>query len=57
MPAADLLALEPNATGRLAQRLGYTAVVDEPVHVRLGFGRATLPEVLALFESWIETRS
>ncbi len=32
-------------------------VVDEPGHVRLGFGRASLPDVLALFEAWIETRS
>jgi aspartate/methionine/tyrosine aminotransferase len=33
------------------------ALVDEPGHVRLGFGRASLPDVLALFEAWIETRS
>jgi aspartate/methionine/tyrosine aminotransferase len=32
-------------------------VYDEPTHVRLGFGRSSLPEVLELFETWIETRS
>ena len=32
-------------------------VYDEPTHVRLGFGRAAMPEALGLFESWIETRS
>jgi aspartate/methionine/tyrosine aminotransferase len=33
------------------------AVYDEPTHVRLGFGRSSLPEVLGRFETWIETRS
>ena len=32
-------------------------VYDEPTHVRLGFGRSSLPETLGLFEAWIETRS
>jgi aspartate/methionine/tyrosine aminotransferase len=32
-------------------------VYDEPGHVRLGFGRAALPEVLGQFEAWLETRS
>ena len=32
-------------------------VVDEPGHVRIGFGRISLPEVLSIFEGWIETRS
>ncbi|MSO94650.1 MAG: aminotransferase class I/II-fold pyridoxal phosphate-dependent enzyme [Thermoleophilia bacterium] len=32
-------------------------VYDEPTHVRLGFGRASMPEALGLFEAWIETRS
>lgn len=33
------------------------AVYDEPTHVRLGFGRSSLPGALGLFETWIETRS
>jgi aspartate/methionine/tyrosine aminotransferase len=33
------------------------AVYDEPGHLRVGFGRANMPEALALFESWLETRS
>jgi len=32
-------------------------VYDEPTHVRLGFGRCSMPEALGLFEAWIETRS
>jgi len=33
-------------------------VYDVPTHVRLGFGRSSLPEALGLFEAWItETRS
>ncbi len=32
-------------------------VYDEPRHVRIGYGRATMPEALALFENWIVTRS
>jgi len=32
-------------------------VYDEPTHVRLGFGRSSMPEVLGLFEAWLETRS
>ena len=32
-------------------------VYDEPAHVRVGFGRASMPDVLQLFEGWIETRS
>jgi aspartate/methionine/tyrosine aminotransferase len=31
-------------------------VYDEPGHVRIGFGRASLPEVLGTFARWIETR-
>ena len=33
------------------------AVYDEPGHVRIGFGRATMPEALARLEEWIVTRS
>jgi aspartate/methionine/tyrosine aminotransferase len=33
------------------------AVYDEPQHVRVGFGRATLPEALARFDAWLSTRS
>jgi aspartate/methionine/tyrosine aminotransferase len=33
------------------------SVYDEPGHVRIGFGRAGLSQVLALYEDWIETRS
>ena len=33
------------------------AVYDEPGHVRVGFGRATMPEALERFEAWIDTRS
>ncbi len=29
-------------------------VYDEPEHVRIGFGRLGMPEVLVLFESWLE---
>ena len=32
-------------------------VYDEPRHVRIGFGRAGLPEALARFEEWLATRS
>ena len=47
--------------GRLVAEAGVLllpgTVYDEPGHVRLGFGRASLPEALALFDTWIETRS
>lgn len=33
------------------------AVYDEPEHVRIGFGRANLPEALDCFERWLATRS
>ena len=33
------------------------AVYDEPEHVRIGFGRSNLPEVLQRFAAWFETRS
>jgi aspartate/methionine/tyrosine aminotransferase len=33
------------------------AVYDEPDHVRIGYGRSTMPEALALLEGWIDTRS
>jgi aspartate/methionine/tyrosine aminotransferase len=33
------------------------AVYDEPGHVRVGFGRANMPEALERFGDWIETRS
>ena len=33
------------------------AVYDEPGHVRIGFGRANMPEALERFERWIDTRS
>ena len=33
------------------------AVYDEPDHVRIGFGRANMPEALDRFERWIDTRS
>ena len=33
------------------------SVYDEPTHVRLGFGRAAMPEALGLFEAWMKTRS
>jgi aspartate/methionine/tyrosine aminotransferase len=33
------------------------AVYDEPGHVRIGFGRANMPEALARLEQWIVTRS
>ncbi len=32
-------------------------VYDEPAHVRIGFGRATMPEALGLLEHWLDTRS
>jgi len=32
-------------------------VYDEPGHVRVGFGRSTMPEALGLLEHWLETRS
>jgi len=32
-------------------------VYDEPGHVRIGFGRANMPEALERFERWIDTRS
>ena len=32
-------------------------VYDEPGHVRIGFGRSTMPEALGLFEHWLDTRS
>lgn len=47
--------------GRLATEAGVLvlpgAVYDEPGHVRLGYGRANMPEALARFEHWLETRS
>lgn len=33
------------------------AVYDEPGHVRIGFGRANMPEALERLESWIDTLS
>ena len=33
------------------------AVYDEPGHVRVGYGRANMPGVLARFEQWLDTRS
>jgi aspartate/methionine/tyrosine aminotransferase len=33
------------------------AVYDEPQHVRIGFGRGSLPEALGRFDSWLSTRS
>ena len=33
------------------------AVYDEPDHVRVGYGRADMPDVLARLESWLETCS
>ena len=33
------------------------AVYDEPGHVRIGFGRANMPEALERFERWLDTRS
>jgi len=33
------------------------AVYDEPGHVRVGFGRSTMPEALGRLEDWIATRS
>jgi aspartate/methionine/tyrosine aminotransferase len=33
------------------------SVYDEPEHVRVGYGRANMPEVLARFEQWLDTRS
>ena len=33
------------------------AVYDEPDHVRVGFGRPTMPEALERLERWIDTRS
>ena len=33
------------------------AVYDEPGYVRIGFGRANMPEALERFEGWIATRS
>ena len=32
-------------------------VYDEPGHVRIGFGRANMPEALGRFDEWIATRS
>jgi aspartate/methionine/tyrosine aminotransferase len=32
-------------------------VYDEPAHLRIGFGRASMPEALARLERWVETRS
>ncbi len=32
-------------------------VYDEPGHVRIGFGRSTMPEALGLLERWLDTRS
>jgi aspartate/methionine/tyrosine aminotransferase len=33
------------------------SVYDEPEHVRVGYGRANMPNVLARFEHWLDTRS
>lgn len=33
------------------------AVYDEPGHVRIGFGRAAMPEALDRFGRWLDTRS
>jgi aspartate/methionine/tyrosine aminotransferase len=33
------------------------AVYDEPDHVRVGYGRANMPAVLARLERWLDTRS
>ncbi len=33
------------------------AVYDEPGHVRVGYGRANMPDVLVRFEHWLDTRS
>ena len=33
------------------------AVYDEPQHVRIGFGRSSLPEALERFDAWLATRS
>ena len=33
------------------------SVYDEPGHVRVGYGRSSMPEALALLEAWIDTRS
>jgi len=53
-----------DATGFCEQLVAETGVLllpgrvyDEPGHVRVGFGRATMPEALGLLERWIETRS
>ena len=32
-------------------------VYDEPGHVRIGYGRSSMPEALGLLEGWIATRS
>jgi aspartate/methionine/tyrosine aminotransferase len=32
-------------------------VYDEPAHVRVGYGRANMPDVLARLDSWLDTRS
>ena len=32
-------------------------VYGEPGHVRIGFGRSTMPEALGLLERWLDTRS
>jgi aspartate/methionine/tyrosine aminotransferase len=32
-------------------------VYDEPGHVRIGYGRSSMPEALGLLEGWITTRS
>ena len=33
------------------------SVYDEPEHVRVGYGRANMPDVLARLESWLDTGS
>ena len=63
-------ALEPHASRRVplptrrSRPVADTGVLllpgtvyDEPKHVRVGFGRASLPEVLAQFEASLETHS
>ena len=53
-----------DATGFCEQLVAETGVLllpgsvyDEPEHVRVGFGRANMPDALARLESWLETRS
>ena len=53
-----------DATGFCEQVVAATGVLllpgsvyDEPEHVRVGYGRANMPDVLARLESWLDTRS